>query len=91
LLRLEARIAELEGYAVAPLLPAKERKSLYVDFTGSAANAAPERRKQRRTTEAERAEMRALAERGMSPIQIGYRLGMSDSTVRRYISERKAS
>jgi DNA-binding NarL/FixJ family response regulator len=90
LLRLEAENARLRGIAVAPLLPVVARKSLYVDFTTSAASATLQRRKQRRTTEDERAEMRELARRGLSPYQIGYQMGMSDSTVRRYISEVEA-
>ena len=87
-LRLEAEIARLRGMYVAPLLPKVERRSLYVETPPpSAANATLLRRKQRRTSAAERALMVELSERGLSPIQISYRLGMSDTTIRRQLHE----
>jgi len=86
-LRLEAENAELRGIAVAPLLPKVERRSLYDSSQATASAATLLRRKQRRTTAAERALMVELAERGLSACQIGFQLGMSDTTIRRQLHE----
>ena len=87
LLRLEAEIAELRGIEVAPLLPKVQRRSLYDVTQATASGAVLMRRKQRRTTDDERAQMIELKARGFSPVQIGYRLGMSDTTIRRQLHE----
>jgi len=87
LLRLEVELAIARGIAVAPLLPPTPRRSLYDTSQATASTATLLRRKQRRTTSDERAQMVDLKARGLSPVQIGYKLGMSDTTVRRQLHE----
>jgi hypothetical protein len=84
-LRLELRIAILEGYAtespppppprlvelqLAPLLPRESQPSPH--------------RSLRNATDEEIASMRDLKQRGLSNTQVGRRVGFSECTVRRY-------
>jgi hypothetical protein len=75
-LRLEARIAVLEGHAVAPMAP---------EVAGPpAARMQLRRRIQRRANASDIAQMRLLRRRGLTPAQIGRQLGFSDTTTRAY-------
>jgi len=77
-LRLEAEVARLRGYAVAPLEPEITRPA--------ASPLVPriqlKRHVQRRASAADIAQMHDLRRRGLTPVQIGRQLGFSDTAVR---------
>lgn len=72
-LRLEAEIAYLTGTAERPIEVTRPPAII--------------RRKQRHSTSAERAEMRELRASGLTPAQIGLRLGFHECTVLRHTRE----